>query len=336
MATVWFWLVAASIAMFVVLDGFDLGVGILHLVIARNEEERARMLRVISPYWDGNEVWLLAGGGILFMAFPALYAASFSGFYLPLMIVLWLFILRGISIEFRNHLEHVLWAPLWDVVFSGASGLLAIFFGAALGNVVRGVPFNADGYFFLPLWVDFRVSSAAGVLDWYTVVVGIAAFIALAQHGALWIVLKTDGVLHDRARALFKSLWWLAIVATFAITALSFYVQPHLMTRFQEAPLGFLFPVIAVAGLIVSHATEELTAFLGSCAYLLGMLCSVAWGLYPYVLPSNAPPHTGLTVDNSAAASFGLHAAIWWWIPGMILVTGYFIFTYRRFAGKVS
>src|ERR1022692_2385047 len=167
METLWFWLVAFSVAMFVVFDGFDIGAGILPLLVARTDDERARMFRVIGPVWDGNEVWLLAAGGTLVFAFPALYAASFSGFYLPLMIVLWLLILRGISIEFRNHIQSLVWQPLWDAVFAGASALLAIFFGAALGNVVRGVPLDRSGEFFLPLWTDFTAGQETGILDWY-------------------------------------------------------------------------------------------------------------------------------------------------------------------------
>src|SRR5712664_2467019 len=137
MGTIWFCLVAIMITVYVLLDGFDLGAGAIHLLVAKTDAERRQVLASVGPVWDGNEVWLIAGGGTLYFAFPALYAASFSGFYLPLMMVLWLLMLRGISIEFRSHVESPVWRPLWDVVFGGASALLAIFFGAALGNVVR-------------------------------------------------------------------------------------------------------------------------------------------------------------------------------------------------------
>jgi cytochrome d ubiquinol oxidase subunit II len=150
METTWFCFVAVMIAMYVVLDGFDLGAGIVHLLVARTDAERRAILGSIGPVWDGNEVWLLAAGGTLYFAFPALYASSFSGFYLPLMIVLWLLILRGTSIEFRNHIQSLVWQPLWDAVFAGSSALLAVFFGAALGNVVRGVPLDASGELRLP------------------------------------------------------------------------------------------------------------------------------------------------------------------------------------------
>src|SRR3990172_3804775 len=169
METLWFCLVAGMLALYVVFDGLDIGAGIAHLIVARNDRERRIVLRSIGPVWDGNEVWLIAAGGTLYFAFPALYASSFSGFYLPLMMVLWLLILRGISIEFRNHLEGAAWSPFWDVVFSLSSILLAVFFGAALGNVVRGVPLDAGGSFFEPLWTDWQPRGETGILDWYTV-----------------------------------------------------------------------------------------------------------------------------------------------------------------------
>src|SRR5216684_4018685 len=157
MLFVWFWLVALMITGYVVLDGFDLGAGVLHLLIAKTDQERRTVLRTIGPVWDGNEVWLIAGGGTLYFAFPWLYASAFSGFYLPLTIVLWLLILRGIGIEFRAHIENRVWQDFFDAIFSISSILLAVFFGAALGNVVRGVPLDATGYFFEPLWTNFNL-----------------------------------------------------------------------------------------------------------------------------------------------------------------------------------
>src|SRR3984957_11679824 len=194
MGTIWFCLVAGMIAAYVLLDGFDLGAGAIHLLVAKTAEERRQVIASIGPVWDGNEVWLLATGGTMYFAFPALYAAGFRRFFLPLMIVLWLLILRGISIEFRNHESSEVWTQLWDFVFSAASLLLAVFYGAALGNVVRGVPLDASGYFFEPLWTNWRLSEATGILDWYTVLVGVCALAALVMHGALWVQMKTAGV----------------------------------------------------------------------------------------------------------------------------------------------
>ena len=177
MPLIWFGLVAVMIIAYVVLDGFDLGAGILHLFIARTDEERRLVIRTIGPVWDGNEVWLIAGGGTLYFAFPLLYAAAFSGFYLPLTMVLWLLILRGIGIELRMHLVSPVWRGLFDGSFGIASLLLAIFYGAALGNVIRGVPLHQDGYFFLPLWTDWGVGPQPGILDWYTVIAGVVRWL---------------------------------------------------------------------------------------------------------------------------------------------------------------
>ncbi|HEU4401334.1 MAG TPA: cytochrome d ubiquinol oxidase subunit II [Candidatus Polarisedimenticolia bacterium] len=339
MGTLWFCLVAALLVLYVVLDGFDLGAGVVHLLVARSDAERRLVLRSIGPVWDGNEVWLLAAGGTLFFAFPVLYASAFSGFYLPLMIVLWLLILRGVSLEFRNHVDGPIWAPFWDVSFSASSALLAIFLGAALGNVVRGVPLDSAGWFFEPLWTDFRGDGRTGIIDWYTTLVGVAALLALAQHGALWVALKTEAGLRDRARRVALRCWWGAAAGTAIITVATFRVQPHMPARLAAASWGYLFPLLALGGLAAMRAVRgrgaDRNAFLASCAYLTGMLASAAFGLYPYVLPSNGDPAHSLSVRNAAAADYGLEVGVVWWIPGIVLTAAYVTFVYRRFAGKV-
>ena len=335
MVIFWFCVVAMMIAIYVVLDGFDLGAGIIHLIAGRNEVERRTILRSIGPVWDGNEVWLLAGGGTLYFAFPALYASSFSGFYLPLMVVLWLLILRGISIEFRNHIDSPIWKPLWDVVFSFASGLLVIFFGAALGNVVRGVPLDGDGNFFLPFWTDFRTGPLPGILDWYTVTVGLAAFVTLMVHGALWVALKTEGDIEKRAQAIAHRAWWPMLVLTVAITLMSFSVQPQLRKSFAAGPWGYVFPFLALLGMTAARLLKGRQAFLGSSLFIIGMLTSAAFGVFPYVLPSSGNPAFGLTIDNTAAAPYGLRVGLFWFVPGILLAIAYFVYAYRSFAGKV-
>jgi len=332
----WFCLVAAMIAVYVVLDGFDLGAGILHLFVARTDAERRAVLASIGPVWDANEVWLLAGGGTLYFAFPALYASSFSGFYLPLMMVLWLLILRGISVEFRSHLDSAVWEPFWDAGFSLASALLAVFFGAALGNVVRGVPLDRSHEFFLPLWTDFRPTQDAGILDWYTVAVGVAALLVLAQHGALWLAMKTAGEVERRATAWANGLWWAVAAATIAITIASFSVQPMLGANFTSQPWMLVFPALGVAGLLFARwAKPGLPRFLGSTALIAGLLTSAAAGIYPCVLPANSDPKLSLTIANAAAGSYGLGIGLVWFIPGILLATAYFVYTYRSFAGKI-
>ena len=339
METLWFCLVAIMLAGYVVLDGFDIGVGIVHFCVGRTESERRRTLQSVGPVWDGNEVWLLAAGGVLYFAFPAVYASSFSGFYLPLMIVLWLLIGRGVAIEFRNHLDSAVWRSFFDFVFTAASALLAVFYGAALGNVVRGVPLGESGYFFLPLWTDFRTGPVAGILDWYTILVGVLAFLTLTQHGALWLALKTEDSLQERARRVARAAWYGVAGMTAIVTAATIGVQPQVSSNLSAYPWGAVFPALALAGLAGAAAyrrrTSGLKAFLSSCVYIVGMLTSAAFGLFPYVLPANTGPKLGLTIWNSATGHYGLVVGLAWWIPGMALVAAYTVYAYRHFAGKV-
>ncbi len=339
MGIIWFCLVAIMITVYVLLDGFDLGAGAIHLFVAKTDEERRQVLASIGPVWDGNEVWLLAAGGTLYFAFPALYASGFSGFYLPLMMVLWLLILRGTSIEFRNHVKSKVWDPLWDFVLCASSLLLAVFFGAALANVVRGVPLDASGYFFEPLWTNFQLGDDIGILDWYTILVGVLALAALVMHGALWVRMKTTGPVSDRAAALARHVWWAVLALTAIVTAVTFQVQPQIKENLTTWPLGLILPLLAVAGLagvqfeLIKH--DEPKAFFASCLYLAGMLTSVVFGLFPMVLPARNPIYS-LTVNSAKAADYGLKVGLTWWIVGMILATGYFTYVYRSFAGKVA
>lgn len=340
MGSIWFCLVAIMLAGYVVLDGFDIGAGILHLWIARDDAERRLVIRSIGPVWDGNEVWLIAAGGTLYFAFPLLYAAAFSGFYLPLMMVLWLLILRGISIEFRSHVGGRIWSAFWDATFSFASILLAVFYGAALGNVVRGVPLNADGHFFEPLWTNFLPAGQTGILDWYTILVGLAALAALSLHGAAWLAFKTSHELNTRALHCAAMLWWFVAVLTAAVTAATFRLLPQMLASFHSHPVGLLFPLLAISGLLgikwFLHAKQEAMIFGASCSYLLGMLTSVAFSLYPNLLPATTNPFFGLTIANSKAANYGLKIGLMWWVIGMALACSYTIHTYRSFAGKIS
>src|SRR5271165_3974292 len=249
MSTIWFMIVAVMVAIYVLLDGFDIGSGAVHLIIARNDTERRTILRAIGPVWDGNEVWLLAAGGTLYFAFPLLYASSFSGFYLPLIIVLWLLMLRGIGIEFRSHLHDGLWTSFFDVIFSIASILLAIFFGAALGNVVRGVPLNADGYFFEPLWTNFHVGTENGILDWYTVIMGVVALVTLVVHGSLYLAIKTEGDLNLRARRVASTFWPVQVLVTIFSLIATVFVVPHVLDNYSKWPIGYLVPAIVIASL---------------------------------------------------------------------------------------
>jgi cytochrome d ubiquinol oxidase subunit II len=327
------------VATYVVLDGFDLGAGAIYLIAAKTNDERRRILRAIGPVWDGNEVWLLAAGGTLYFAFPQLYASSFSGFYLPLMMVLWLLILRAIGIEFRVHIEAPLWQDFFDTVFSGSSILLAVFFGAALGNVVRGVPLDASGYFFEPLWTNFKLGDKTGILDWYTVLIGLMALVTLAAHGSYYIALKTDEDLGRRARGFALLCWPLQFFLTFSALVATYFIRPDIMANYGKHPIGLLVPIVVVASLAVmlwaNPKGKEKLAFVASSTYITFMLVGAAFALYPVVLPARDHKYD-LTIQNTAAAAHGLSVGLVWWTFSAALAVGYFVFVYRMFRGKVQ
>ena len=340
METLWFMIVAVMVAAYVVLDGFDLGAGVIYLTAARTPGERKAIMRAIGPVWDGNEVWLLAAGGTLYFAFPLLYASSFSGFYLPLMMVLWLLMLRGIGIELRAHMANPVWGGFFDFIFCISSALLAIFFGAALGNVVRGVPLAPDQYFFEPLWTNFRVGTNNGILDWYTVLTGVIALVTLTVHGSLYIVTKTEGDLNERARKTALNLWPVQVLLTFAGLIATITIRPSVLDNYKQHWIGFAIPALVYAALAVMiraiRKRQEKTAFVASAMYIVGMLVGAAFALYPVVLPASTDPARSLTIYNASAAHHGLTVGLTWWIVGMILALGYFFFLFRMFKGKVQ
>ncbi len=340
METIWFIIVALMITAYVVLDGFDLGAGISHFYIGKNTNERGGILQAIGPVWDGNEVWLLAAGGVLYFAFPVLYSAAFSGFYLPLMIVLWLLIFRGIGIELRHQMHHPMWENFWDFTFSVASALLAIFFGAALGNVIRGVPLNSEGYFFEPLWTNWRVGAENGILDWYTVLTGVVAFAALTYHGAAYLAVKTPDEMNTRARKLAGVVWYPLVALTLISLAATIWVQPKTMNNFSVFPVGWLIPVVVFGSLAAGRyflaIKNDKGAFLASCGYLVGMLVGAVFSVYPNVLPASTGDQYSLTIYNSAAGSYELSVGLIWWSIGITIAITYFVILYRAFGGKIN
>jgi cytochrome d ubiquinol oxidase subunit II len=340
MGTLWYCLAALMLAGYVILDGYDLGAGVIHLGVARNDDERRQVLQSIGPLWDANEVWLIAAGGTLFFAFPRLYSASFSGFYLPLMMVLWLLIFRGISIEFRSHVADPAWRAFWDAVFAVASLLLALVFGVALGNVVRGVPLDSSGRFFLALWTNFQVSPPVGALDWYTVTVGLFSLTMLTHHGALWVALRTPGEISERARRTARRIWPLVLVTGAAATAMTFRIQPKVPQNLAQWPWGAAFPAIAVGGLIAARVLtgqrKDHAAFVVSSLGIAGMLASAAFGIYPYVLPSLTDPALALTIDKTLAGANGLALGLMWWAPGMLLAALYTFYIHKKFWGRID
>ncbi len=340
MGILWFSIVAFMLVMYVVLDGFDLGAGILHLFVAKTPKERSAVLNSIAHVWDGNEVWLLAAGGTLYCAFPMLYASAFSGFYLPLMIVLWLLMLRAAGIELRHYIRQPLWIAFWDAAFCVSSTLLAVFFGAALGNVVRGVPLNPTGYFFEPLWTTFTVVPDAGILDWFTTLMGIVALSTLTLHGAHYLAMKTGGDVQKRARSAASVAFWVVVLASLGALLSLWSFDTHLWTNYSDHPWGFIFPLLGIAGLMLSFAGQrtqrDIFAFTGSSLFIGAMLCATAFSLYPNLLPASTDPSYSITVDNAKAGQYGLSVGLRWWTIGILLAMTYFIFVFRTFRGKVN
>jgi cytochrome d ubiquinol oxidase subunit II len=330
--SIWFVVLAFMLAGYAVLDGFDLGVGTLHLVLGRSTSERTRLIDTIGPVWNGNEVWLLAAGGAMVVAFPQLYASSFSGFYLALMLVLWLLLFRGLGIEFRHQIDNDLWKHAWDVAFSLSSALLALLFGVALGNVLRGLPLDESG--------AFRGTFVL-MLNPFAILGGLVSVGVLSMHGAQWVAIKTDGDLQARARSLASFIWWAAIGLLAAMLAASFVVRPDFTRNFGTYPVLVALPLLAIGAATAikwfQRRQDDLRAFLSSAVMIAAVLGSIAAGLYPTLLPSRpGSQHPGLDIYNAASPEGSLRIALWVYLFGMTLVAIYLVNIYRVWRGKVA
>ncbi|MGA8893572.1 MAG: cytochrome d ubiquinol oxidase subunit II [Anaeromyxobacteraceae bacterium] len=335
MEALWYAIVAGMLAVYVALDGFDLGAGALHLFVARDDAERRQVLGAIGPFWDGNEVWLVAGGGVLVLAFPVAYAVGFSGFYLPLTLVLWLLLLRGLSIEFRSHVENPLWRSFWDVVFAVGSSLLAVVLGAALGNVLRGVPIDSSRTFSLPLFADVLPGPGSGVLDAYTVLLGGFALVLLAAHGGAFLAWRTTGEVRARSLRTARRLYVLAAAVFPIVTGWTLEVQPGLSGAALGRPLAWLTATMVLAGAAVLAwglaRSRPALAFASSLALLLGLLGTAAVASWPYLLRSTVDPAFDVTAWNAGAQGYALRMALVWASIGLPLACGYFVLVWRTF-----
>ncbi|MEN8138893.1 MAG: cytochrome d ubiquinol oxidase subunit II [Bacteroidota bacterium] len=347
----WAVIVVAMLTIFVILDGFDFGAGIINLLFSESEEERAKITQAIGPYWDGNEVWLLAGGGVLFFAFPTLYATAFSGFYLPLIMVLWLLIFRGIGLELRNLVDNEMWRAIWDKAFGIASLLLAVFFGAALGNVVRGVNLGGvvDGVskyephnFFVPLWNhNFSpLEQEVGVLDWFTILLGLVAAVTLTIHGAAWIRYKLSGDVNSKMKKIIPIALGVQIILIIVSVAAISTIKPATFKNFMESPVLFIFPVLAIIGLIgifvMNKMDKEGATFLSSALFIFGAFLTTIMGMFPVLLPSTNSVNPSLTISSMKAADYGLEVGLYWWVIGIVLTVSYFVIVHRLFRGKLD
>lgn len=338
MFELWFGIVALMLVLYVVLDGFDLGAGALHLWVARTDAERRQLLAAIGPYWDGNEVWLLAAGGALFVAFPRVLAAGLSGFYVAIFLVLWCLLLRGIAIEFRSHVGDPLWRAFWDAVLALASTLLAVFLGAALGNLLRGLPLDAHGWFGLTLFTDWSARPPVGILDWYTVLVGVFALVTLWLHGALFLDWRTDGAVQARSHRLAGVLAWVVALAWPLLTWATVTVYPALLGGFSTRPFAWLGVALTALGVIAVRVGlwrgRTVFGFLGSCGFIAGLLVATAASMFPVMLRSVPDAGYSITASTGGNDARGLGLALRWWVLGFPIAIGYLVLLFRLHRGK--
>jgi cytochrome d ubiquinol oxidase subunit II len=337
---IWYAVVSFMLIGYIVLDGRNFGAGMLQWFVARTPEERRQVIAAIGPLWTWHEVWLLGFGGTLIAIFPRLMATAFAGYYLALFLILWCLILRGISLEVGGHINDRLWQTYWDFIFVCSNFLLAILFGAAAGNVARGVPLNADGNFSMAFFTDFNVRGHVGLLDWYTVSIAILAVVMLAAHGATYLTLKTEGPVHDRSEKFGKYLWIATVPLLFLILVESRIVRPDLPGHAWSNPFWWLGLIITVVSIICLASgligRRERRAFLASNFLIVGLLATGAAAIFPVMLHSTLAPENSLTAYAVASSSTTLLRASFWWPIGFALAVFYFVFISRRYAGKVS
>ncbi|UXP30968.1 cytochrome d ubiquinol oxidase subunit II [Reichenbachiella agarivorans] len=344
----WYIIIAIVLTVFFILDGYDFGTGIIHLFMAKEEKDKAVIAKAAGLFWDSNEVWLVAGGGLLFMAFPTFYASVFSGFYLPLILVLWLMIFRAIGLELRGQFDYPMWKSIWDKSFGVSSLLLALFFGIALGNVVRGV--NLGGvendisayeahYFFLPLWnAHFSPERThPGVIDWFTVIIGVIAVVTLAIHGANWIRLKTNSSINEKLKTVIFRLSLVLVALTIFSLIVWHVIHPQPFGNFADKPLLIVFPLIYLAGIAGLFFTKsDRMKFGSSSLVIVGGITSSLASIFPMILPSTNDVNESLTIYNTSTTEYGMSVAVNWIIVGVLLGAVYMFIQKRLTAGKID
>lgn len=327
--SIWYILVGVLFSGYAILDGFDLGVGALHL-FTKGDTHRRLMINAIGPVWDGNEVWLVTGGGALFAAFPIVYATAFSGFYIALMLLLFALIFRAVAIEFRSKKPEAGWRKTWDTSFSISSVLSALLIGVALGNIARGVPLDSAGEFAGTFW---------GLLNPYAILVGLTTVALFAMHGAIYILLKTEGDLHDLVRSWINRLILIFITFYVLTSVATILFMPMMTEAFRQSPILFVLPLLnalAIANIPREvHHGRDWRAFLSSCFSMIFLLTIFGIGMYPYLIHSIPHPEHGLDIYNAASSQKTLRIMLIIALIGMPLVIAYTTAIYRIFRGKV-
>lgn len=340
MIATWYAVVSFMLIIYIVLDGRNFGAGMLHWFVAKTPEERRQVIAAIGPLWTWHEVWLLGFGGTLIAIFPRLMASAFAGYYLALFLILWCLILRGVSLEVGGHINDRLWQVYWDFIFVCSNFLLTILFGAAAGNVARGVPLNADGNFSMAFFTDFNVRGYVGLLDWYTVSIAALAAVILAAHGATYLTLKTEGSVHERSEKFAKCLWTAAAPLSVVVLVESRIIRPDLPGRAWSNPFWWLGLIVTAASIIALISglvgKREWRAFLGSNFLIFGALATGAAAIFPVMLHSTLAPENSLTAYAVAVSPGTLRTATIWWPAGLGLAVFYSILISRRYAGKVT
>jgi cytochrome d ubiquinol oxidase subunit II len=347
MIPIWYAIVAAMLTAWVVLDGFDLGAGIVHYVVARTPDARRTVLAAIGPIWNGNEVWLVASGGVFVFAFPRAYATALSGMYLAFMMVLWLLAFRGIAIEFRGQLSSTLWHEAWDFVFAAASALLAFVAGVALGNIIRGFPLDAGRHFHLDLfahgWLGGEDSPGAqtrGIVDGYTALVGALSAVTLAAHGATFLAWKTEGDLGAASVKTARRAWIAVLPLVLAVTIATATVRPSMFTALAARVWVWPLPAAALGSVPLVFwflaRGRERHAFLASSAFIASLMLATAAVLFPVLLPSSDDPQRDIDASFAATGPVALGTGLYWWLPAIALGIAYFVNLFRSMRGKTD
>lgn len=328
--TIWFLLIAVLLIGYAILDGFDLGVGVLHL-FTKSEDEKRVNINAIGPVWDGNEVWLLTGGGALFAAFPIVYATVFSGFYIALMLLLFALIFRAVSFEFRGKVESEKWKGVWDLAFGLGSLLPAVLFGVAIGNILRGVPLNENGTF---------TGSFFTLLNPYSILVGILSLVLFTMHGSIYLAMKTSGNQLERMKNIAPRLW-MAFVALYVIaTIYSFFEAGFLFQSIITYPLFWILFIPMLAAIIyipVALKSEKFGRALFTSSFTIAcMMGLMAISLFPRLVPSLTDLSYSLTIYNASSSERTLFTMLIIALIGMPFVIGYTIYIYSAFKGKVQ
>jgi cytochrome d ubiquinol oxidase subunit II len=328
--TVWFILIGVLFTGYAMLDGFDLGVGALHL-FTRTDEERRTMLNAIGPVWDGNEVWLVTGGGALFAAFPNVYATVFSGFYLAFVLLLVALIFRGVAIEFRSKRPMRWWRQMWDIGFSAGSVLSSLLIGVAMGNIAWGIPLDERGEF---------TGTFLSLLGPYPLLLGITTLALFMMHGAIYALLKTEGPLHDKLRGWITNCIIFFIVCYATTTMATLLYVPHMAARVRANPWLFsiaLLNMLAIANIPREiHRGRDWQAFLSSGLAMLALMGLFGLEMYPNLVLSNPLPANSLTIHNASSSHKTLGIMLTIALCGVPVVLAYTTAIYWIFRGKVK